>query len=166
MQRNRNLVRLGKVRRRKCRELSTSISDLAEHVGREDFVVCTYPILKRVNEFLVMLKDADGEGNAREILRQVRNTLMNGGWNKYRDPAVRQTATDVLNSLAEADQVLPQDVNTVFDRLYQAGLNPVGSPVFVSADEDETRNGQEVTESSMGNAMDGGDKPCCSSDSS
>jgi hypothetical protein len=39
--------------------------------------------------------------------------------------------------------VLPRQVNAVFDLLYNAGLNPVGAPVFATSDEDEGADGQD-----------------------
>jgi hypothetical protein len=121
---------LATVRRRKSRALRDAIAGLARHAGREDFAVCTYPVLKQVNELLTTLNEASEEGNTREILRQLRNTLMNGGWSRYRAPEVRRAAVEILNGLAEAEEVLPQRVDESFDRLHASGLNPVGTPLF------------------------------------
>jgi hypothetical protein len=134
---------LAAVRRRKCRALDAAVGGLTPHAGREDFAVCTYPVLNQINDLLTTLNDASAEGNTREVLRQLRNTLMNGGWNKYRDPAVRRAAAEILNGLAEADEVLPQRVNESFDRLYAAGVNPVGTRLFAAGDDDETPDGED-----------------------
>jgi transcriptional regulator with XRE-family HTH domain len=136
--------RLRALRQRAARTIRESVANLREQVTREDFAVCTYPVLKRINELLVELASADAEGNTREILRQLRNTLMNGGWNKYRDPCVRQTTVEILNELAEAVEVLPQQVDEAFDRLNSTGLNPVGVSLFAVANEDDAGEGQGV----------------------
>jgi transcriptional regulator with XRE-family HTH domain len=120
-----------------------AIAGLEQHAGREDFAVCTYPILKQVNDLLITLTGAPAEGNTREALRQVRNTLMNGGWSKYRDPAVRGAAADVLNGLAEADEVVPARVEEAFDRLYAAGLNPAGMQLLTVGPEDDTPDAED-----------------------
>lgn len=130
------------VRRRKARELSVAFEQLEPHTVREDFAVCTYPVLKQVNELLATLLNAGTEGNTREILRQLRNTLMNGGWNRYRAPDSRRTALTILARLAEAEEILPKDVDEVFDRLYDAGLHPVGAPLFTADEEDEAPDGE------------------------
>jgi hypothetical protein len=125
------------VRRRKCGKIRATVIALAEHAARPDVAVCTYPIHKDINDLLAVLASSDTEGNAREILRQVRNTLMNGGWNRYRTAAVRETAARILSHLAEAEEVLPGKVDEVFDQLDRAGLDPVGAPL-PELSEDET----------------------------
>jgi hypothetical protein len=133
---------LATVRRRRCRALGLALERLAAHANREDFAVCTYPVLNQVNELLHLLQDASAEGNTREVLRQLRNTLMNGGWNKYRDPAVRRVGAEILNELAEVDEVLPVRVNEWFNRISGTGANPVGAPLFADDEEDEAKNGE------------------------
>jgi hypothetical protein len=115
------------VRRRKSGSLRSAITALAEHADREDFVICTYPVLKEINELLIHLACSETEGNSREILRQLRNTLLNGGWNRYRQPAVRRAAVAILTHLAEAEKVLPSLVDEAFEQLSRASLNPVGA---------------------------------------
>jgi hypothetical protein len=128
------------VRRRKCRELSKSLAGLAAHAGRDDFAVCTHPLVRQIQELLVTLASADGEGNTREVLRQVRNTLMNGGWNKYREPVVRQTVARVLSTLAEAEEILPSQVDAFSEQLYIADLDPVGSLALAADEEDDGKD--------------------------
>jgi hypothetical protein len=131
------------LRQRAARSICESVAKLREHATREDFVVCTYPVLKRINELLLELASAEAEGNTREILRQLRKTLMNGGWTKYRDATARQTAMAILTELAEAGDVLPHQVDEAFDRLNRMGLNPVGVPLFAIANEDDGDDAQD-----------------------
>jgi hypothetical protein len=120
---------MGTIRRRRSGKIRAAVAGLAQHAERQDFVVCTYPILKEINELLIVLANSETEGNSREALRQIRNTLMNGGWNKYRTPAVRATVGHILAYLAEADEVVAQKVDEAFDQMDDAGLDPVGAPL-------------------------------------
>lgn len=131
------------LRQRRARAIRDAIVGLEAHAGRRDFAVCTYPVLKQLNELLMSLADASAEGNTREILRQVRNTLMNGGWNQYRDPAVRRAAADTLKGLAEAEEVLPPRVDEAFDRLFAAGLTPAGAQLLGAGAEGDTPDAEE-----------------------
>jgi hypothetical protein len=131
------------LRRRKSGKLRNAIPDLAQHAQRQDFVVCTYPVLKEIQELLTLLANSETEGNSREVLRQLRNTLMNGGWNRYRDPTVRRTGAEILTHLAEADEVLPRKVDEAFDQLDRAGLNPVGAPLPEASEEETTADAQD-----------------------
>jgi hypothetical protein len=133
------------LRQRQARAIRNALLNLSGQEGRPDFAVCTFPVLNRIHGALSQLRDAADEGNTREIFRHLRNTLMNGGWNYYRDATARQAAADILAALAEADEVLPQQVEESFDRLYAAGLNPVGAPVFeISAEDDASHAEGEV----------------------
>ncbi len=125
------------VRRRRAGSIAEALSDLAPHAARDDFAVCTYPVVKKISELLETLINAQTEGNTREILRQLRNTLMNGGWRDYRDAKVRKTAIAIVRILQEAEEVTPQQVEEAFDQLHDAGLNPVGPPIFADSDENE-----------------------------
>jgi hypothetical protein len=109
--------------------LQDRIAALEPHAGRNDFVVCTYPIVKQLNELVLTLMEAPDEGNSRAILRQLRNTFLNGGWNRYRDGKARQIAMSVLNYLTRTKQVPARKVDETFDQLYDNGLNPVALPL-------------------------------------
>jgi hypothetical protein len=135
------------VRRRKSREIARAIADLAEHADRQDIGVRTYPIVRQLGALLETLSHAEAEGNTREILRQVRNTFMNGGWQKYRDSSIRSEANRIMDDLAEAEEIFPEKVDEVFDRLSQVHLNPVGSPAFALDEEDDTADAQEQVSS-------------------
>ncbi len=143
-QRARSADYLATLRRRNAGKISRAVTGLAEHVQRPDFAECTYPVLKELNELLSLLADAEVEGNTRGILRQIRNTLMNGGWDKYRAAAARSTVAQLLNHLAEAAEVLPHKVDEAFAQLQHAGLNPVGAPIPEMAEEADADAENEV----------------------
>jgi transcriptional regulator with XRE-family HTH domain len=47
--------KLRAVRQRAAKDIRECVAKLEDHVTREDFAVCTYPVLKRINEVLVEL---------------------------------------------------------------------------------------------------------------
>ena len=130
------------VRRRKARRLAESISELAAFCDRSDFTAWTFPVLKQIKDLILTLADAEREGNTREILRQLRDTFMNGGWEAYRRSDARTLAYAIVDHLANAVEVTPKDANAAFDKLCQLGLNPVGQ--FLHGTETEKdADGQE-----------------------
>jgi hypothetical protein len=131
------------VRRRQARSLAVAVMALEPHADREDFVTCTFPMLKQINGLLNTLRDAEQEGNTREILRELRSSIMNGGWNKYRSPKVRAMAVAILEHLAEAAEVSAKNAHAVFDKLHTLGLDPVGAPVFDSDEGTDDADGQK-----------------------
>jgi hypothetical protein len=69
------------------------------------------------------------EGNAREVLRQVRDSLCDGGWLHYRKAEVREEVASVLEAyLADIEEVPPEAVRLAFNRLADVGLLPVQVP--------------------------------------
>ena len=139
---------LGTVRRRKARRLADSILELAKYSDRTDFVVWTYPVLEQIKELIATLSDATAEGNTREILRQVRDSFMNGGWESYRRPDARNVAFMIADQLASATEVAPKDVDAAFESLMQARLNPVGRFICDPVFQDEELDGEEAEVSS------------------
>src|SRR5947207_381332 len=73
---------LASVRRRWARNIAKNVADLEAQALRDDFAVATFPIVTSLRKVLTdILVDAENEGNAREILRRLRDTFLNGGWN-------------------------------------------------------------------------------------
>ncbi len=85
------------------------------------------------------------EGNTRELLRRLRDSLMNGGWDDYRRKQVRSLAETVLRYLGEAEVVSPTDVGRISGELDEAGLHTVALPLLTFDDENEV--GDEDRES-------------------
>ena len=81
------------------------------------------------------------------MLRQFRNTILDGGWNCYRRPEVCHAATRALAPLAEKDEVEPEDVTAAFDLLLTTGMRPLPSFDLVGdPEEDDQEDGQEAAE--------------------
>jgi hypothetical protein len=136
------------VRRRETRVLAGQIGALEQHAEREDFSTCTFPVLERLNALLKTLAQADEEGNTREIVREIRSSIMNRGWERYRSPDVRSLVKAILEHLADVEEVSAKDAHGVFRRLSDLLLDPIGAPVFdvlgeENEDEGETADGQE-----------------------
>jgi transcriptional regulator with XRE-family HTH domain len=129
-------------RRAQARALAEAVAALERDAKREDFSACAYSLFSRLKETIAALTDAPREEDACEVFRQLRNTHLNGGWDRYRSRKVRRIVTGILNYLARAEEVTPDDVKAAFDKLLAAGLNPVGAPLPELEGEDEDGDAQ------------------------
>lgn len=132
-------------RRREAKKILELVSSLAKNSSREDFVVCTHPIVDGIKKLLAKLLDAESEGNTREILRRLRDTFLDGGWERYKEATSRHLVSSVFRFLAAAEEVEPRDANRFFDQMYAGGLCPVGLPLFGIEEEDLEDDGDEET---------------------
>lgn len=131
------------VRRRKARKLKEAISDLATWQASDEFCIQTSPILDKVREFVRDLGPAPNEGNTRAVLRYVRDSFLDGGWEKYREAKVRQAVEGVLELLASADELTPKDVKDCRAELEATGLQPF--PISgLLAERKAAENGEEA----------------------
>ena len=117
-------------------QIRSLVSGLAHEVDRPDFAVATHPIVTAIRRALEQLSDAKFEGNAREILRQIRDSMMNGGWEKYRDPHVRDIADQGTKLLSTKDEVGPSDVEKLRKSFLDVDVAPVRL-VMGGLDDDE-----------------------------
>jgi hypothetical protein len=136
---------MASIRRRKAASVAALVRELGQHADKDDFTVYTFPVLDRLKEMLGDMADAEMEGNTREIIRQLRNTLLNAGWNRYREPAVRTFAAEILTFLASAQEVEPNDVERVVATLNDLGLDSVGVPLFLSDEDQDDEEGGEIS---------------------
>ena len=135
-------VYMSVVRRRGARLLAEQVDGLHKFANREDFSTCTFPVLSRLNALLKSLENADQEGNSREVLRQVRSSIMNGGWESYRSSDVRHLVKSILEHLGDVEEVSAKDAHAAFNRLSGLSLDPVGAPLFELAAEDDSNSEQ------------------------
>jgi hypothetical protein len=131
------------VRRRKAKNIQASIAGLVKYAERDDFTAWTFPVIQQIKGLLDFLLDAEREGNTREILRQLRDSFMNEGWNNYRREEARILACKILANLASAEEILPEHVNAAFDRLIGVGLGQVPAFAFAPEADDEVTDGEE-----------------------
>lgn len=106
-------------RRKRIADIIRMIDELAVSEAREDFAVCTFPITDEIRKLLASLLDVETEGATREVLRQVRDTMLNSGWNRYREATVRTAVVRVLALLTGSDQVDAATVDIAFDQLFE-----------------------------------------------
>jgi hypothetical protein len=134
------------IRRREASDIMKLIESLQTYAGVVDFTAYTFPVIEKIKTLLNRLSDAEREGNTREILRQLRNTFINGGWERYRISAARNTAIDVFRYLSNADEIVPEDVRRIFDELLNAGFEPVGVSLFDTTEEEpDVEEDEEVS---------------------
>ena len=121
---------LASVRRRKCAKVTRMISSLAQKARRDDFEAFTFRVVEEVRGLLAQLTDVQSEGNTREILRQIRDTFLDGGHERYRDPKTRLLVESILTRLSEFDEVTPEMVDQVWDELFDGGVTTPIAAVF------------------------------------
>lgn len=132
---------LASIRRRKSTKIKNMFASLAKKAHRDDFEVSTLKVVEEIRELLVQLTDVQREGNTREILRQIRDTFLDGGHERYRDAKARDLIATIFERLAEADEVTPDDVDQVWDEIYDSGLSAPIPAVFAVAQGKEEADG-------------------------
>ena len=127
-------------RRGTCSKIAQAVSRLAIHTESENFNAHASEVVESIRDLIAILMDAKEEGNSREILRQVRDTFLNGGWEDYRRPGPREAAARVLTRLATAEEdISPDDVEAAEVELEKEGNRtdlPVGLFVAMSSEEE------------------------------
>jgi hypothetical protein len=132
---------LATVRRRKCTKIKNMVASLAKKARRDDFEAFTFKVFEELRELLAQLTDVQREGNTREILRQIRDTCLDGGHERYRDAKARDLVASIFERLSEADEVTPEDVDQVWDELHDSGLSAPIPAVFTVAEGKEEADG-------------------------
>ena len=132
------------LRRRLCLGLARELGDLELRVAQDDLAVYTYPITDGLRKLLTELADSLTEGNTCEIIRRLRDTFLDGGWNQYRQQKARQAGVDILDFLGQAEKVSTEDADRFFDLLYESGLKPLSMPLltFTLEDDEEDEEGE------------------------
>jgi hypothetical protein len=132
---------LAAVRRRKCVTIRKMLASLAKKARRDDFEAFTFKVVDEIRELLIQLTTVQNEGNTREILRQIRDSFLDGGHERYRDPKARKLVESILKHLSEADELTPEDVDQVWDDLYDGGLSAPIPAVFTVEEGKEEADG-------------------------
>lgn len=139
----RSPAHLAAIRRRETGRIARLVERLAARADSEDFLVWTHEPLEKLRGLIHQLTEAEEfsdpehEANSCEVLRQLRDTLLNGGWKRYREPAVRSAAVSILQRLAVADEVSADDAYCAMDQLLELGLNPAAGTLFADGEEEE-----------------------------
>jgi hypothetical protein len=124
-QKLRSAAYMATVRRRETKTLAHEVAALIQHARREDFGVCTFPVTERLKRLLATLSAAEQEGNTREILRRIRDSIQNGGWEVYRKPEVRNVVASLFDELSKLEEVVPGHVKMASKKIEAVGLDSV-----------------------------------------
>jgi hypothetical protein len=130
---------MASIRRRHAAILAKMVVNLEEHADKADFSVYTFPVFSKVKGLIETLQPAEKEGNSRLILRMVRDSLMNGRWERYRVAEVRAQVASLIEKWLIVEEVTVAGADAAFDGLLDLGLDPVGTelPMMDQADEQE-----------------------------
>jgi len=112
------------IRRRLAHKLIEEIENLGKHAKREDFDVPASLVLQSIKEALQKLEAATTEGNAREVFRQLRDSMLDGRWKDYKLQAVRQVSSNILSDMGKLDRVDSSFYRDSYRKLKKAGANP------------------------------------------
>jgi len=138
----RSIPYLASVRRRNADVLSKMVLGLHEYADRPDLAVYTYPLFSKSKQMLELLEAGEKEGNARLIIRMIRDTFMNGQWENYRRSDTRTVVAALIEGKLIAEDVTIADAGAVFDKLADLGFNPVGAELPAMEKDNEQEEAQ------------------------
>ncbi len=121
---------LASLRRKGAEQIRKLVAGLASYAESEYFAVYTQEVLIELKQLIRTIAKAEesrnprSEANSCEILRQLRDSLLNDGWHEYRKPDVRHTVTNALRFLSEADTVTAAEAFKLGDSLLDLGIDP------------------------------------------
>lgn len=130
-------------RRRTATKIIALIRAIDGQADRPDLEMCAFPILEELKRAIFEVCSADTEGNSRECLRQIRDSLISGGWENYRAQEARDAACEVLQILAASTSVTAESVFKCKGLLESAGLQAWIPPDdYIESDEHEELDGE------------------------
>jgi hypothetical protein len=110
------------IRREKAAAIRRELTAVALCAQREDFHVYAHSLLAAVRDAIDELDACDEEGNACEIFRLIRDSLMDGGWDAYRRGDVRDMVAGFLDLLSKNEVVTAQESLVAGDELDAIGV--------------------------------------------
>lgn len=121
---------LATVRKRRAKKILDALLGISDIAEDEYFAVFTEQVLSETKNAIKWLSDAEREsddvreGNSLEVFRCVRDSLMNGGWENYRDQGVRQVVVGILQVLHEKDDIDEPDMRSAIEKMMDVNLEP------------------------------------------
>lgn len=121
---------LATVRKRRAKKIQDALLSIDDVAGDEYFAVFTEQVLSDTKNAIKWLADAEREsddvreGNSLEIFRCIRDSLMNGGWENYRDQGVREAVVGILQILHEKDDIDEPDMRSAVEKMMDVKLEP------------------------------------------
>jgi hypothetical protein len=134
------------IRRENMQRMREQFDALARQANRADFAVSVFPLVEYIRHTLNRIADSPKEGNTREILRRIRDSLIDGGWSQYKEQRARSTAMAILKYLSEAEVVTPQDVVKCAGQMRSAEIRFTGIPTFDFDEERDDFDGEKYDE--------------------
>jgi len=122
------------VRRRRAAAIRRQLESLRGQSQRPDFLVFVHPVVESLRQAIHELSEVETEGNSREMLRLIRDSLLDGGWEAYRNGEVRDVVGRLLNLLASSEEVTAADAHEAFEVLDEMGQLPL-FPVLPDGEE-------------------------------
>ena len=121
------------LRRGEIAALAAHVEALPAEMNDDTFASYAEPIESRLREVIQRLGDAERvEGNTLMILDQLLETLLNDERGRaYRREETRAAVVALLNRLATAEKVTPEDARNSYRALKLAGLNPAAPLTLV-----------------------------------
>ena len=142
----RSAAYIATVRRRKAATLAKQIEELRVHSDATDFHCYTARVFDSINQLIRTLSDNETtEGNACEMLRQIRDTFWDRGFQRFRTPDFRTEIRQLLDDIASADYVESEDAEDCRRRIRAFGATPV-PPVDLTLEEDDDKEFEETEE--------------------
>ena len=121
---------LASIRRVKCGEISRLLSELGNQAKREDFYMATFPILDALMKLIKQLQPSAGEANAREVLRQLRDTFLDNNQEHYKLENVREVLAELLAKLSKLDKVSLDFIDSCASAIEQLGFSTTGLKIL------------------------------------
>jgi hypothetical protein len=109
--------------------IAQHLRELAALGGDERFLFAVDAAIKKTEESLQEFADLKREGNTREILRTLLNTMRNGGWERFRNPVVPTKLQEFLTQLATAEWIIPEQVEEFHSLIEDQGLDSLALPL-------------------------------------
>lgn len=139
---NRSPEYFATIRRRRAGLIRSAIRQLSVHEGADDIFMHTGTILDAIRELLHALDGVKTEGNARQVLRYLRDSFLDGGWDAYKKATSVTKAVGVASLLADNESVTAKHADTAYDDLVEVGLEPVVLPAMRDEQAEGEANGQ------------------------
>jgi hypothetical protein len=123
-------------RRKRVKTIRDSVLGLSQHENETLFVAYTQQVLHDIRVLITDLTESDRnraratEGNTREVLRQVRDSLQGTGWKRLIEPEVRQELAAILGFMTKSE-VTPVEIAASRSRLKQLKMTPYVIPMVI-----------------------------------
>ncbi|TWU06241.1 hypothetical protein [Stieleria varia] len=110
------------IRRKECKSLAESVAAIPNRPSSVPAVVATQQLLRKLTLLIERIQSIATEANSREILRQVRDTFLDGQWDLYETPGTADKVAGILTKLSSLSRVEMADIKQSSRTLEQSGF--------------------------------------------